>query len=117
LSKAKKSSENKKNNKSSDNNKKTEKKKMSRSNFFYTLFMSFLFIFFVIIMYYQYRNRIRTSVQMEYVTEQIAAQQSINDALNKEMKFKDTPEYVEKIAREKLGMVKPNEIVFVDENK
>jgi cell division protein FtsL len=106
----------KENKKTSDNNEKP-KKKMSRSNFWYTVFMSVLFVFFVIIMYYQYRNRIRTSVQMEYINNQIEAQQAINDALNKEMNFKDTPEYIEKIAREKLGMVKPNEIVYIDENK
>ena len=34
-----------------------------------------------------------------------------------EMLYHDSDEFMEKIARERLGWVKPNEIVFIDENK
>ena len=29
----------------------------------------------------------------------------------------DDPEYLEKVAREKLGLIRPNERVFIDTNK
>lgn len=98
-------------------NKIDTKKTVKYSNLIYTVVMSIVFVFFMLIMYHQYRVHILLNMQISNINEQITEQQAINDALNKEMDFKDTPEFVERIAREKLGMVKPNEIVFVDENK
>ena len=40
-----------------------------------------------------------------------------NVFLTNEADNQDSPEVIEKIAREKLNMVKPNEIVFVDDNQ
>jgi cell division protein FtsL len=124
LSKLNKSTINKTINKKDDTEKKATKasnakpkKKMRRSTAVYIAVMSFMTVFFVLIMYHQYRTKIAICKSIEAVNEQIAEQESINEALKKEINFKDTPEYVEKIAREKLGMVMPNEIVFVDENK
>ena len=39
------------------------------------------------------------------------------DELNKEIKSKDSLEFVEKVARKDLRMVKPREIVYIDTNK
>ena len=39
------------------------------------------------------------------------------DELNKEIKSKDSLEFVEKVARKDLRMVKPREIVYIDKNK
>lgn len=33
------------------------------------------------------------------------------------IKYAHTPEYIEKIARDELGMVKPLEIIFIDKNR
>ena len=40
-----------------------------------------------------------------------------SDRLSKEVENLNDPEYIEKIARERLGLVRPNERVFVDSNK
>ena len=39
------------------------------------------------------------------------------DYLNKEIANSDSLEFVEKTAREELGMVKPREIIYIDEGK
>ncbi|MBO5364889.1 MAG: septum formation initiator family protein, partial [Clostridia bacterium] len=39
------------------------------------------------------------------------------EKLEKELENLNDPEYLEKIAREKLGLVRPNERVFVDANQ
>lgn len=39
------------------------------------------------------------------------------EALNKEIESSDSLEFVEKIARDELGMVKPREIIYIDKNK
>lgn len=37
--------------------------------------------------------------------------------LNKEIESSDTLQFVEKVARDDLGMVKPREIIYIDKNK
>lgn len=39
------------------------------------------------------------------------------DSLNKEIKNANTLDFVEKTARDDLGMVKPKEIIYIDKNK
>lgn len=52
--------------------------------------------------------------EIESLNAQIAKQeQKIND-LDDLKKKVDTNEYIEKVAREKLGLVKENEIIFID---
>lgn len=38
------------------------------------------------------------------------------DQLEEEVKTKDSLEFVEKVARQDLGMVKPREIIYIDKN-
>ena len=40
-----------------------------------------------------------------------------NEQLQNEVKLAKRKDYVENQAREKLGLVKPNEILFIDKNK
>lgn len=49
--------------------------------------------------------------------EEIARMERDIQELEQEIKKSDTMDYVEKVAREELGMVKPREIIFVDKNK
>lgn len=52
--------------------------------------------------------------EIESLNTQITQQQKKLDELD-ELKTKvDTDEYIEKVAREKLGLVKENEIIFID---
>lgn len=39
------------------------------------------------------------------------------DELNEEIQSSDTLQFVEKVARDDLGMVKPREIIYIDKNK
>lgn len=39
------------------------------------------------------------------------------DELNKEIENSDSLEFIEKVAREEMGMVKPREIIYIDKNK
>jgi cell division protein FtsL len=46
--------------------------------------------------------------------QKIAAELQRRQQLEKEKELINTPEYIERIAREEIGMVKPDETVFVD---
>lgn len=46
--------------------------------------------------------------------QKIAAELHRRQQLEKEKELINTPEYIERIAREEIGMVKPDETVFVD---
>lgn len=47
----------------------------------------------------------------------IEEEEKRNDELSMEGDYYKSDEYYEKIAREKLGLVMPNEITFIDQNK
>lgn len=49
--------------------------------------------------------------------EEIEILKSEIDGINNEIKDKDSLEFIEKVAREEFGMVKPREIIYVDKNK
>lgn len=48
------------------------------------------------------------------IAEDIAKENQRIEELDKAIQNAGTDEYIEKIAREKLGMIKANEIVFID---
>ncbi|MGI6776862.1 MAG: FtsB family cell division protein [Acetivibrionales bacterium] len=54
---------------------------------------------------------------LKNMDRKIAEQEEINSQLKKQKDMLDSDEYVEEIARTKLGMVKQGEKVFVDVNK
>ena len=51
------------------------------------------------------------------LARQVQAQQEENAALADEIAHSDDPEYLESIARDKLGLLEPDEIVFADPSK
>ena len=51
------------------------------------------------------------------LARQVQAQQEANAALADEIAHSDDPEYLEDIARDKLGLLEPDEIVFADPSK
>lgn len=56
------------------------------------------------------------SKKMELQNEIKTLNEDINE-LNEEIEESDSLEFVEKVAREELGMVKPREIIYVDKKK
>jgi len=63
----------------------------------------------VIIRASQY-NELRAS--LDVINTDIAREQSIYYDLNRQMFFFDSDAYIEQLARERLGMILPNEILF-----
>lgn len=51
------------------------------------------------------------------VTAEIEQKQQENEELTHIMDIMETDEYIEKVARQKLGFVKPDEQVFIDTSK
>jgi cell division protein FtsL len=59
----------------------------------------------------------RKNNEMKNIEAKITGENKQNETLKKQKDTMNSDEYIEKIAREKLGMVKPGERVFVDVNK
>ncbi len=62
-------------------------------------------------------NLSRLSAETKDLDSQIAEAQRIHEELSEEKEAADSPEYVERVAREKLGYMKPEEKVFIDTKK
>lgn len=86
-----------------------KKKKM----FFWLLLVFFFGIFFL---REQYMLNNLKNVQLDY-KDQLTKIQTQNEQLLNEVKLTKGHDYIEGLAREKLGLVKPGEIIFVDKNK
>ena len=74
-------------------------------------------LYFIYIMIWQQIVITRKNNEIEALEEKIGATAQQTERLEKELENLNDPEYLEKIAREKLGLVRPNERVFVDANK
>lgn len=72
---------------------------------------------FVYIMITQQIVLSRKGNEIAELEEKIKVATQKTESLEKELENLNDPEYLEKIARERLGMVRPNERVFVDVNK
>ncbi|HEY8348531.1 MAG TPA: septum formation initiator family protein [Clostridia bacterium] len=79
-----------------------------------------IFILLVIFLYLSYiavnqqRLIYAKNLELSKLEDKIAEEKKINEELKKQSKIIESDEYIEKIAREKLGMVKKNERVYVD---
>ncbi len=77
--------------------------------------------FFAIAFVYTFVNQQITlsqkNRQIEELTEKVAVAKEETERLQQEVDNLSDPEYIEKIARERLGLVRPNERIFVDSNK
>lgn len=74
-----------------------------------------LFLFFALLYYspYGYHNYLVIRQDLNQVNNEISELKSKNQELEEEITLlKNDSNYVEKIARQKLGMLKKNEIVF-----
>lgn len=59
----------------------------------------------------------RLSKEAKALDLQISEEQRVNEELLQEKEAAGTPEYIERVAREKLGYMKPDEKVFIDAKK
>ncbi len=59
----------------------------------------------------------RLGKENDVLDNQIAEAQAVHEDLSQEKENAETPEYIERVAREKLGYMKPEEKVFIDSKK
>ena len=76
------------------------------------LFAVLIYMFYIAIG--QQKLLYAKSIEKSKLEEKVREEMKIIEELKKEKKTIDSDEYIEKVAREVLGMVKENERVFVD---
>lgn len=81
------------------------------------LLLTVFFSYFVFKMYEQQRILDMKNRELRQIETMIANEKQLNDDLFEQKEILYSNEYVEKVAREKLGMVKDGEKVFVDVNE
>lgn len=93
--------------------KKTRKRKIK----FIHVFLSFLFIYVSLIYYNQ--NKMLDELQAKKAENQEAIHILANEIedLEYQIENSDSLEFIERIARDDLGMVKPRELIYIDKNK
>lgn len=96
--------------------KKTKRKKSTSSKFIGAII--FIFMLFVSVnVVIQLNTYIDLKAQEEKLEEKIREEQYKQEEYNNQMDYYNTDEYIEKIAREQLGLVMPDEIVFKIDKK
>lgn len=76
--------------------------------------MVFVFTFLSIYLLYKYMIFRVYDTDVRELESQIVILQEINDELTKQTEYKNSNEYIEKLARENLGLLKSDEIIFID---
>jgi cell division protein FtsB len=76
--------------------------------------MSGLIVYFVVTYFKQQDEILMIQTQIKALEHRISKEEAIQDELLEQQTIIETDEFVEKIAREKLGMVKEGERLFID---
>ena len=74
-------------------------------------------IYFVVTIISQQKTLSQYKSEAATFTKQLETAQEANDEINKTKEKLNSTEYIEKMAREKLGMYLPNERVYIDMQK
>lgn len=95
----------------------TQKKKKKKGFRLIHFIILFVFIYIIVVFWKQETllNELEAKKQ-ENLLEVENLQKDIGN-LKKEIQDSDSLKFVEKVAREELGMVKPREIIYIDKNK
>ena len=93
---------------------------MKKNKFLIPVFLIALIVWGVVLIRQQ-KNIIQYQKEIKELSTKInVAQDELNQSkqnLEEEINKSNSPEYIEKVAREKLGMYLQNERVYVDSNK
>ncbi len=92
------------------------KKQKKPGKIIYRAAMAVMIIIFSIAIIQQYIISVDLKKQETAILTEISKEEAIGNSLKNQQENQDDPEFIEKVAREKLNMVKPNEIVFIDKN-
>ena len=74
-------------------------------------------MYFVYAMIWQQSMISQKDKELEALRQSVDAANAETERLKLEVESLNDPEYIERIAREELGLVRPNERVFIDSNK
>ena len=88
----------------------------SKLNKFYFVTMIFIILSFSTYLFYKYDTLLEYNDKINELNKKIDLANEENEELNYQTEYKNSEEYIEKLARDKLGMVKNNEIIFYDNN-
>ncbi|HLR36333.1 MAG TPA: septum formation initiator family protein [Tissierellales bacterium] len=93
-------------------------KKKKKNNLRLRHLILILFSIYVVITFVSQQKTIRALKTEKIMKEEeiVKLKKEVKE-LDKEIKDSDSLEFVEKVAREELNMVKPKEIIYVDQNK
>lgn len=94
-----------------------KKKKIDFNIFFRRILFCVLAVYICYLFVAQQVDISRLNKEEKALDKKIAEAQQINRDLEKEKEAAGTPEYIERVAREKLGYMKPEEKVFIDSKK
>ncbi len=93
------------------------RKTKKRFNGFICLGVVIMIMIFGFAMYVEAEEYFAVKHQLEAAVKEREAATAKNIELINDISYHDSDAYIEKLAREQLGLVKPNEIVYIDENK
>ncbi len=88
----------------------------SKLNKFYFITMIFIILSFSTYLFYKYDTLLAYNNKINELNKKIDLANEENEELKYQTEYKNSEEYIEKLARDKLGMVKNNEIIFYDNN-
>lgn len=92
------------------------KKRKKRYNILWALIMIATICIFVVALCYQYIAHLQLDTAKQEIDVQIAEAKAESASLTKQFENQDSPEFIEKVAREKLNMVYPSELVYINSN-
>lgn len=98
-------------------NKSEKKRKLNAKRFVVVLAAAVFMIYFVCAIISQQVALSNKNKEIQSLEEKVSVANQETERLQKELDNMENPEYLERMAREKLGLVRPNERVFVDANK
>ncbi len=91
----------------------TKRKKVDAKVFFSRILMCVLILYICVSLVSQQFDIIRLSGEEKKLTQQLSEAERTHQELSKEKEAAGTPEYIERVAREKLGYMKPDEKIFI----
>ncbi len=94
---------------------------MDKTNYILKRIIPLFLIFVLIIFTYQIFNNYRQINELEKSIEETEVEidetKEANLELERELRLVDNPDYIERLAREKLGLVKPGEELIIPVKK
>ncbi len=99
------------------NSAKGVKKKINIKKLAVRIAIAALCIYFVYAVIWQQSMISKKNEEIDNLKNQVELATQESENLKQEIEMMEDPEYIERIARERLGLVRPNERVFVDSNK